>query len=165
MAEEVESVVEEPETDTTVEGMDVEDTPFDLDLPVIEIDAARYVEFVAHAKEAGFDSFVDLCAVDYFRRTPRYEVVVILRSHVAQRQIRVRVSVDGKRPELDSIVHVFPGANFYEREAYDLFGIVFSGHPDLTRILLPDEWEGHPLRKDYAVGSVPVQFKGSHKAS
>jgi NADH-quinone oxidoreductase subunit C len=69
-----------------------------------------------------------------------------------------------QEPTVDSLVPVWPGANFPEREAYDMFGIVFEGHPDLTRILMPDEWEGHPLRKDFGVGLVPVQFKESHKA-
>jgi len=114
---------------------------------------------------AGYDGFMDLCGVDYLRRQPRYEVVISLLSHVRRKRLRIRVGVDGANPELPSITDVYPGANFYERETYDLFGIVFTGHPDLTRILLPDDWEGHPLRKDYSVGSVPVQFKGSHKAS
>ncbi len=80
-------------------------------------------------------------------------------------RLRVAVPVGGAQPEVPSISSVFPGANFYERETFDLFGIEFVGHPDLTRILLPDDWEGHPLRKDYGVGSVPVQFKDSHQAT
>ena len=122
-------------------------------------------EFVAAAKDAGYDVFIDLCGVDYLRRKPRYEVVINLLSYTRRRRLRIRVGVDGAQPEMPSISGVFPGANFYERETYDLFGIAFTGHPDLTRILLPDDWEGHPLRKDYSVGSVPVQFKGAHKAS
>ena len=82
-----------------------------------------------------------------------------------RRRVRVRTGVPGDDPTVASVTDLFAGANFYEREAFDLMGIEFTGHPDLTRILMPDEWEGHPLRKDYAVGSVPVQFKGSHKAT
>jgi NADH:ubiquinone oxidoreductase subunit C len=68
-------------------------------------------------------------------------------------------------PTVASLVPVWPGVNFPEREVYDMFGITFEGHPDLTRILMPDEWVGHPLRKDFGVGTVPVQFKESHKVS
>ena len=80
-------------------------------------------------------------------------------------RLRVRVPVPGTDPVVPSITGVYPGASSYERETWDLFGIEFEGHPELTRILLPDEWEGHPLRKDHGVGSVPVQFKGAHRAS
>jgi NADH-quinone oxidoreductase subunit C len=127
------------------------------------IDAAGYVALMTAARDAGFDTFVDLCAVDYFRRQPRFEVVVIVFALEQRRRLLVKVGVPGGEPTLESLTALWPGANFYEREAYDLFGIHFSGHPDLTRILLPDDWEGHPLRKDYAVGSVPVQFKGAHQ--
>ena len=135
----------------------VQDPPQDVAL----VPADSYLDFVGAAKTAGFDVFIDLCGVDYLRRDPRFEVVLNLLSHTHARRLRVRVAVAGNAP---SITSVFPGANFYEREAFDLFGIVFDGHPDLTRLVMPDEWEGHPLRKDYSVGSVPVRFKGSPKA-
>jgi NADH-quinone oxidoreductase subunit C len=111
----------------------------------------------------------DLCAVDYLghpgRRLPegvepeRFEVVVNLLSLSARRRVRVRVQVAEARPVVDSLFEVYPGTEAMEREAFDLIGIRFAGHPDLTRILMPEEWEGHPLRKDYGSGRVPVQFK------
>lgn len=131
---------------------------------VAHVPAEHYAEFVAAAKVAGFETFADLCGVDYLRRDPRFEVVLNLVSHTHVRRLRIRVGVPGSNPLVPSVTEVFPGANFYEREAFDLFGIVFVGHPDLTRIVLPDDWEGHPLRKDYSVGSVPVRFKESPKA-
>jgi len=130
---------------------------------IAHVPAAVYPEFVAAARDSGFDAFVDLCGVDYLRRDPRFEIVVNLLSHERRQRLRIRVGVPGD--VVASITQVFEGASFYEREAYDLFGIRFSGHPDLTRILLPDEWEGYPLRKDYSVGSVPVQFKEAHQAT
>lgn len=131
---------------------------------IVTVERDEYHAAVAALKEAGFDTFSDLCAVDHLRRTPRFEVVLVLTSIAHRRRVRVMCGVPAGDPTAASITDLFPGANFYEREAYDLMGVVFTGHPDLTRILLPDEWEGHPLRKDYAVGSVPVQFKESHKA-
>lgn len=131
---------------------------------VAHVPLEQYAEFVAAARTVGFGAFVDLCGVDYLRRDPRFEVVLNLVSHTHVRRLRIRVGVPGSNPFVSSVTGVFPGANFYEREAFDLFGIVFEGHPDLTRIVLPDDWEGHPLRKDYSVGSVPVRFKESPKA-
>ena len=130
---------------------------------VVSVDAADYHGLVTTAKDGGFNMFIDLCGVDYFRRDPRFEVVLTLVDTATPMRLRVRVGVAGDQPEIVTVSDLFPGANFYEREAYDLFGIDFPGHPDLSRILLPDEWEGHPLRKDYDVGSVPIQFKESHK--
>jgi NADH-quinone oxidoreductase subunit C len=75
--------------------------------------------------------------------------------------VRVRVQVSAEDPTVPSLVPLHPGAEYPEREAYDMFGIVFEGHPDPSRILMPDEWQGHPLRKDHAVGRIPVQFKGT----
>ncbi len=128
---------------------------------VVHVDREQLPAAAMAAKEAGFMLFSDLCGVDYLRRRPRFEVVVNLTSLQHRRQLRLRAGVPGDDPTAPSITGVFPGANFYEREAYDMFGIVFDGHPDLTRILMPDDWEGHPLRKDFPVGAVPVQFKSS----
>jgi NADH-quinone oxidoreductase subunit C len=120
-------------------------------------------------KESGFEMCADLCAVDYLahpgRRLPegvspqRFEVVVNLLSLSQARRVRVRVQVPESDAEVATLFDLYPGVEAMEREAYDLFGIVFTGHPDMTRILMPEDWEGHPLRKDYGVGRVPVQFK------
>jgi len=129
----------------------------------------RYRSLVQALRDDGFEMCVDLCAVDYLRHPgrslpagvvpERFEVVVNLLSLSDPRRLRVRVQVPEQDPELDSLFDVYPGTEAMEREAYDLLGIRFLGHPDLTRILLPEDWEGHPLRKDYAIGRVPVQFK------
>ena len=86
-------------------------------------------------------------------------MVVNLLSLSEKRRVRVRVQVPEHDPVVGSLTGLYPGTEAMEREAFDLMGIVFTGHPDLTRILMPEEWEGHPLRKDYGVGRVPVQFK------
>ncbi len=134
-------------------------------------DRQRYHEVVAGYREAGFSLLSDLCAVDYLahpgRTLPdgvtaeRFEVAVVLVC-VARRQqarLRLRVQVPEADARLASLWDLYPGAEAMEREAFDLFGVRFDGHPDLTRILMPDDWEGHPLRKDYGVGRIPVQFK------
>lgn len=133
---------------------------------VIALPAEQQAEFAAAAKEAGFEMLADLTAVDYLgvRRT-RFEVVTNLLSISHSLRIRVLCPVEADQPSLPSVVPVYPGANFFEREVYDMFGITFEGHPDLTRILMPDDWEGHPLRKDFGVGAVPVQFKDANKVS
>jgi NADH-quinone oxidoreductase subunit C len=89
----------------------------------------------------------------------RFEVVAQLLSHELRRHVRLRVQVPASDAVLPTLFYVYPGTENMEREAYDLFGITFTGHPDMTRILMPQDWEGHPLRKDYGVGRVPVQFK------
>jgi NADH-quinone oxidoreductase subunit C len=128
-----------------------------------------YHRMVTALRDGGFELCADLCAVDYLvhpgRTLPegvtpeRFEIVVNLLSLSMRQRVRIRVQIPESDPSLDSIVDVYPGADFMEREAYDLMGIVFTGHPDMTRILMPEDWEGHPLRKDYGVGRVPVQFK------
>ena len=132
---------------------------------------AQYVDVVSALRDEGFETCADLCAVDYLthpgRTLPdgvaaeRFEVVVNLLSLSQVRRVRVRVQVPADDAEVATLFGLYPGTEAMEREAYDLFGIVFTGHPDMTRILLPEDWEGHPLRKDYGVGRVPVQFKGA----
>ncbi len=128
-----------------------------------------YKAMVAAFRDAGFETCADVCGVDYLTHpgrslpdgvTPeRFEVVVNLLSLSMRQRVRVRVQVPESDPTVDSLVDVYPGTDAMEREVFDMVGIVFSGHPDMTRILMPEDWEGHPLRKDYGVGRVPVQFK------
>jgi NADH-quinone oxidoreductase subunit C len=93
----------------------------------------------------------------------RYEVVANFLSHVRNRRIRVIAQLPADAPSVASISDLYPGVNFAERETYDLFGIEFTGHPDLTRILMPDDWVGHPLRRDYPVGGETVEFSEEHE--
>lgn len=130
-----------------------------------------YLDLVRALKDDGFALCVDVTAVDYLahprRSLPdtvggeRFEVVVNLASMSQRRRVRVRVQVPQDDPRVPSLFRLHPGTEAMEREVYDLMGVVFEGHPDLTRILMPEDWEGHPLRKDYATGRVPVQFKAA----
>lgn len=118
------------------------------------------------AKAAGFEMAADVTAVDYLgKRRIRFEVVANFLSVQHGLRLRVRCPVPADEPVVPSLVPTYPGANFFEREIYDMFGITFEGHPDMTRILMPDDWEGHPLRKDFGVGDVPVQFKEANKVT
>jgi NADH-quinone oxidoreductase subunit C len=120
----------------------------------------------------GFNMCLDLCAVDYLtydadRGLPegvapeRFEVVVTLISHTVRERLRLRVQVPADDPTCPSLFEVHPGTEAMEREAYDLLGVSFSDHPDLTRILMPEDWDGFPLRKDESIGRIPVQFKAT----
>jgi NADH-quinone oxidoreductase subunit C len=102
--------------------------------------------------------------VDSSREFPeRFELVYQLRDLEKPADLRVRTFVPADAPHIDSVHDIFPPANWEERETYDMFGIVFMGHPDLTRILMPDDWVGHPLRRDYPVGGEVVEFSEEHK--
>lgn len=126
----------------------------------IRVEPDRLLDLAEAAHEAGFEMCVDVTVADYLGRRPdRFELVVNLLSVSRNRRLRILAALPEKDPTAPSLTSVYPGANFLEREAYDMFGIRFDGHPDLTRILMPDDWVGHPLRKDFAVGEVPVQFK------
>ena len=136
---------------------------------VLHVTRERYLEVAGALRDAGFEMCADLCAVDYLRHldrplpegvTPeRFEIVVNLLSLEHHQRVRLRVQVPESDPVVPTLFDLYPGTENMEREAFDMYGVCFEGHPDLTRILMPDDWEGHPLRKDYSVGRVPVQFK------
>ena len=105
--------------------------------------------------ELGYGRFIDLTAVDSPERDDRFELQYLFYSMAEQRWFRLKAPTAGDAP---SITPIFAGANWYERELWDLFGVRFEGHPNLTRIMLPDDWEGHPLRRDHPTGGEPVDF-------
>ena len=112
----------------------------------------------------GYEMLVDLTVVDWYRkRDSRFELVINLLSLSKKRRIRIISAFAENNLECKTLTDIYPGANFYEREAFDMYGITFEGHPDLTRILMPDDWVGHPLRKDFGLGKIPVQFKNAPK--
>jgi NADH-quinone oxidoreductase subunit C len=141
------------------------------DMEVLHPSRDELVELVRTLRaEDGFAMCLDVCGVDYLTYEPgrdlpegiepgRFEVVVTLISHERRERLRLRVQVPADDPTCPSLFDCHPGAEAMEREVYDLFGIEFTGHPDLTRILMPEDWDGHPLRKDAAIGRIPVQFK------
>jgi NADH-quinone oxidoreductase subunit C len=132
----------------------------------VEVEAARLPDALRTLRDDpafGFVSFIDLCGADYPGREKRFDVVVHLLSPRHNRRIRVKAQTDEMTPVPTSIP-VFPAANWFEREAYDLYGILFSGHPDLRRILTDYGFEGHPLRKDFPLtGFVEVRYDDEQK--
>lgn len=112
-------------------------------------DISKVCQYLHDDPDLSFNYLTDLCGVDYYPQEPRFEVVYHLCSLKTRRRLRLKVSLPGDSPRLPSVTSVWKGAEWLEREAYDLLGITFVGHPDLRRILLPPDWQGHPLRKDY----------------
>ncbi len=107
------------------------------------------LEYLATESSLNFTFLSDISAVDRFPLEPRFEVSYHLLSIARRARLRLKVKIQGNDAVVHSVTPVWPGANWHEREIFDLFGIRFEGHPDLRRILMPDDWEGHPLRKDY----------------
>ena len=108
-------------------------------------------QFLKEDPELDFNFLMDLCGVDYLGQEPRFEVVYNLYSLRYRRRLRIRVPVPESDPEVETLVSLWPGANWFEREVWDMFGIKFQGHPNLKRILMYEEFVGHPLRKDYPI--------------
>ena len=134
----------------------------------ITVEPANVHEALSALRDEGYRLLVFLTCVDHLADASRaewpgrYEVVYQLRNTETLEQLRVRSFIDGDPPRIDSVHDLFPPANWDERETFDMFGIVFTGHPDLTRILMPDDWVGHPLRRDYPVGGEVVEFSEEH---
>jgi NADH-quinone oxidoreductase subunit C len=132
----------------------------------------NYSQVLRTLADDGYVMVIDLTAVDYlnFMSRPlpagidaeRFEVVVNLLDLAHRRRIRLRVQVPESDARIPSLFNLHPGTEAMEREVYDMFGIDFTDHPDMTRILMPEDWVGHPLRKDYDIGRIPVQFKGAN---
>jgi NADH-quinone oxidoreductase subunit C len=134
----------------------------------VTVEAGNVHDALAGLKDDGYRLLTFLTCVDHLADASgewpsRYEVVYQLRNLETREQIRVRAFIGGDPPRIESISDLFPPANWEERESYDMFGVVFDNHPDLTRILMPDDWVGYPLRRDYPVGGEPVEFSEEHE--
>lgn len=126
------------------------DAQIAVDGPVLFIAPAQIVAVCQLLKEAGFERASGVTAVDWWPKTPRFEVIYLLHSLRQNKRFRLSVRLE-EDEEIESVCPVWRGANWYEREVFDLFGIRFRNHPNLERIMMPPDWEGHPLRKDYPV--------------
>jgi NADH-quinone oxidoreductase subunit C len=155
-----------PEVGSELHGCRVDESRGQL---VLHVAREAWVDVVKALADDGYTMCADVTAVDYLsfssRHLPdgviaeRFEVVANLLDLGRGQRIRLRTQVPESDATLPTLFDVHPGTEAMEREVYDMFGITFTDHPDMTRILMPEDWEGHPLRKDYAVGSIPVQFK------
>ncbi|HEX6813215.1 MAG TPA: NADH-quinone oxidoreductase subunit C [Planctomycetota bacterium] len=124
-------------------------------MPSVRVPAERWLELANAAANAGYARFLDLTVVDEPSDPARFQVLLTLYSFAARGWLRLRTRTPGP---LASVTSLFAAANWYEREAFDLFGVHFDGHPDLTRILLPDDYPSHPLRADHPLGDEPIDF-------
>ena len=132
----------------------IESVKFDREELSINIERSFIREICALLRDEAacpFNFLADVTCVDWYPSEPRFEVIYHLLSIPKKERVRLKVRLDGSSPVVESVTSVWPGANFFEREVFDLFGIRFTGHPYLRRIQMPEDWEGYPLRKDYPV--------------
>jgi NADH-quinone oxidoreductase subunit C len=127
------------------------DAKFDRNELTITVARENIIAAGQAVQKAGYNFLEDVTAVDWYPSEPRFQIVYHILSISLKQRVRLIVRLDGDDAALDSITPVWPSANFYEREIFDLFGVHFGGHPNLRRIMMPEDWKGHPLRKDYPV--------------
>jgi NADH-quinone oxidoreductase subunit C len=127
------------------------DAKYDRAELTITVAAADIIAACEAAKSAGYNFLEDVTAVDWYPSEPRFQITYHILSHGLKARLRLAVKLGSDDLSIDSITGVWPSANFYEREVFDLFGVSFNGHPNLKRIMMPEDWQGHPLRKDYPV--------------
>jgi len=178
-----EPVVEEPAAEEPVVEEPVAVGPTRYGVPVVEAtgqtvlhpEVDQWLETVRALQADGFCMAIDVTAVDYSAHPgridlpegvspERFEVVASFIDHAGGRRVRLRAQVPEADPVVPSLFDLFPGTEAMEREVWDLVGVAFDGHPDHTRILMPEDWVGHPLRRDVAIGRIPVQFKDAPAA-
>ena len=133
----------------------------ELTLHVLPAKTAEVLQVLRDDPNLRFELLSSLSGVDYPAQPERLHVAYHLTSMTYRRRLRVETAVSVENPHVASVLGVYPTADAHERETWDMFGIVFDGHPALTRILMPDDWDGHPQRKDYPLGGVPVEYKGA----
>lgn len=125
---------------------------FEFDDLTVEVSPAKLLAALRLLKhDLKFEQLTTVTGVDRFPAEPRFEIVYHLHSFSSKQRIRIKARVSGAQPEIESACGVYQGANWYERETFDLFGVQFLNHPDLRRIVMPDDWSGHPLRRDYPI--------------
>ncbi|GIF99679.1 NADH-quinone oxidoreductase subunit C [Catellatospora citrea] len=133
----------------------------ELTLHIVPAKIAEVCQILRDDLSLRYELCSSVSGVDYIAEERRLHVVYHLTSMTYRRRIRLECAVTAADPHLPSVTTVYPTADWQEREAYDMFGVIFDGHPNLTRILMPDDWDGHPQRKDYPLGGVPVEYKGA----
>jgi NADH-quinone oxidoreductase subunit C len=141
-----------------LESDSVLDTEFQRGRAVLVIEPGKLRPVLEHLQGKGYTFLASLHGVDYYPEEPRLGVLYELLDMQRVDRISVKARVHTEEPAIESVVELFPGAEFPEREVYDMFGVVFEGHPDLRRILMPEDYEGHPQRRDFPVGGEPVLF-------
>jgi NADH-quinone oxidoreductase subunit C len=141
------------------------DTEFHRGRATLVVDPVRVKPVLNHLREKGYGFLASLHGVDYYPEEPRLGVLYELLDMARVDRISVKARLSTATPQLDSVCELFPGAEFPEREVYDMFGVQFTGHPDLRRILMPEDYEGHPQRRDFPVGGEPVMFTFNEEQS